>query len=122
MQMSEDNIDGRHIINAYSPGRVTIDHVVYERSLIVSPQWLITDWRPLTLEEMEPGDLDPILDDKPEIVIIGTGDRQQFPSTRLLRRIAGTGIGCEFMDNAAACRTYTVLVSERRKVVAALLL
>jgi uncharacterized protein len=31
------------------------------------------------------------------------------------------GIGIEVMATAAACRTFNVLVSERRKVVAALL-
>jgi uncharacterized protein len=35
--------------------------------------------------------------------------------------LINAGIGVETMDTAAACRTYNVLVSESRSVVAALL-
>jgi uncharacterized protein len=38
-----------------------------------------------------------------------------------LRGLIERRIGLETMDTAAACRTYNVLVSERRAVVAALL-
>jgi uncharacterized protein len=39
----------------------------------------------------------------------------------LLSGLIAQRIGVESMDTAAACRTYNVLVSERRTVVAALL-
>jgi uncharacterized protein len=55
-------------------------------------------------------------------VVLGTGTRQRFPDTKLLGAVLARGIGCEVMDTGAACRTYNVLVSEDRPVVAALLL
>ena len=39
----------------------------------------------------------------------------------LTRALVQSGVGLEFMDIRAACRTYNILVSEERKVAAALL-
>jgi uncharacterized protein len=65
-------------------------------------------WRCLTLE--------------PEIVLLGTGRRQQFPHPRLTQALLEQGVGVEVMDTAAACRTYNVIMLEGRRVAAALLL
>jgi uncharacterized protein len=54
-------------------------------------------------------------------VIIGTGERQHFLPPLLMMEFHGQGIGAEVMSTAAACRTFNVLVSEGRNVVAALL-
>jgi uncharacterized protein len=54
-------------------------------------------------------------------VLIGTGTRQRFPHPRLTRRLTDIRIGVEVMDTAAACRTYNILMSEGRRVVAVFL-
>jgi uncharacterized protein len=36
--------------------------------------------------------------------------------------VLGRGIGLEVMDTGAACRTYNILMSEGRRVVAALIM
>jgi uncharacterized protein len=59
---------------------------------------------------------------KPEVVIYGSGPRLVFPSAALTRVLFERRIGLETMDTAAACRTYNVLASEGRSVVAALIL
>lgn len=122
MKMTEDKGEARYIINAHEPGQVTINHSVYTRSLIVSPEQLIESWRPRSMDELQSEDVEVILAAGPEIVLLGTGNRQRFPATQILRRFLEAGVGCEVMDNAAACRTYTVLMAERRRVAAALLL
>ena len=68
--------------------------------------------------------LDPsiILALDPEVVLLGTGQRQIFPGGRLSRRFFSAGIGIEVMDTGAACRTFNVLVAEQRRVVAVLML
>ena len=57
-----------------------------------------------------------------EIVIFGSGLRNRFPPPAWLKPLITQRIGLETMDTAAACRTYNVLASEGRHVVAALLL
>jgi uncharacterized protein len=57
----------------------------------------------------------------PEVIVLGTGPNQQFPSPGLIAEVLRMGIGMEVMDTRAACRTYNILASEYRRVVAALL-
>jgi uncharacterized protein len=75
-----------------------------------------------TVEGLDRDALVPALAMSPEILILGTGERLQFPASALYAELAGRGIGLEVMDTAAACRTYNVLVNEDRPVVAALIL
>ena len=53
---------------------------------------------------------------------LGCGKRLQFPPASLMAPLIAQGIGLESMDTAAACRTYNILASEGRKVLAALLI
>ena len=55
-------------------------------------------------------------------MLLGTGARQRFPHPRLLKPLTEAGIGCEAMTSQAACRTYNILMSEGRRVLAAILL
>ena len=57
---------------------------------------------------------------KPEIVIVGTGKKIHFADNVYTLPLIQAGIGVEFMDTAAACRTYNFLVSDGRKVAAAI--
>ena len=59
---------------------------------------------------------------RPELVIFGSGARQRFLAPALYRALIDARVGLETMDTAAACRTYNVLVAERRPVLAALLI
>jgi uncharacterized protein len=58
----------------------------------------------------------------PSIVLLGTGEQLSFPPPALLAVFYRAKIGIEVMNNGAACRTYSVLMSEGRKVAAALLI
>jgi len=55
------------------------------------------------------------------VILLGTGNRLQFPHPRLTRPLQQAGIGLEAMDTVAACRTYNILMAEGRQVLAALL-
>ena len=77
---------------------------------------------PGTATALEPAHLDALLALAPELLVLGTGQRQVFPSPAVMAACLTRGIGIEVMDNAAAARTYNVLAGEGRKVVVALLL
>lgn len=123
MKISKDTA-GRdsNVIRAYAPGRINVNDVLITRSLIVAPDRLVQDWPPQRFEELSADNLKTALALEPEILIIGTGNQQRFLSGELMATLSKGGIGVEVMDTAAACRTYNVLLSEDRKVVAALLM
>jgi hypothetical protein len=56
-----------------------------------------------------------------ELVLFGSGSRVQFPKPPWLAALYARRIGVETMDTRAACRTYNILMTEGRKVLAALL-
>ncbi|HEX7385686.1 MAG TPA: MTH938/NDUFAF3 family protein [Castellaniella sp.] len=59
--------------------------------------------------------------DAPEVVLIGTGSRQVFLSPEVIQPLLKLGIGVETMTTQAAARTYNILMSEERHVLALLL-
>ena len=59
---------------------------------------------------------------EPDLVILGTGERQRFLTPGLMASLMARRIGLECMDNQAACRTYNILMAEGRKVALALIL
>jgi uncharacterized protein len=78
-------------------------------------------WRPTTLHEVAETDLLELLEQKPAVILLGTGERHALLPPRLLALALSGGIGIECMRNDAAARTYNVLLSERRPVLAAFL-
>jgi uncharacterized protein len=122
MKMALDSSINVNSIRSYATGRVTIRDREFEQSLIVWPTRIKEDWAPETVEQLRAGDLKPLLDDPPEVLILGTGDRQVFPPASTFATMMDMGIGFEVMDNAAACRTYNILLAEQRRVAVALLI
>ena len=113
---------GRNIIRAYGPGQVTINREVYTASLIVTPDHIIQDWPPRTFTELSGAHFEAITNLDPEVVILGTGHCQHFPTPDTVQILDRANIGLEVMDTGAACRTYNILMSEGRRVAAALLM
>ena len=83
---------------------------------------MIRDWPPRDVQSLTREYLAPLFDLAPEVVVLSTGELQQFPRAALRAEFATRRIGIEVMEVGAACRTYNVLVSEERKVLAAILL
>ena len=113
---------GNYHIRAYDAESVTINETLYTSSIILSPYKLITDWKPKSLEDLKPEYFQIVLSLKPEVVILGTGKKLIFPDKKKLASLLQKRIGIESMDTGAACRTYTALISEGRKIVAALII
>ncbi|HUW98934.1 MAG TPA: Mth938-like domain-containing protein [Acidiferrobacter sp.] len=122
MKIHLDTGDGRHLIRAYEPGRILIGEVTYERSLILMPDRIIDDWRPQHFGELDAQAVQELADLQAEVVLLGTGRTLRFANPAWLSTLTKRHIGIECMDTGAACRTYNLLMSEGRKVVAGLLL
>jgi len=121
MKFNESFSDSDHHISGYGPEGVTVLNRRHPYHLIVSRE-LIQTWQINGLSDLNQQTLQTILDLKPEVVILGTGDKQIFPPMEIMALFAQQRIGFEVMNTSAACRTYNILLSEDRHVVAALIL
>ena len=65
---------------------------------------------------------DKLIVSKPDIIVIGCGDTQILPSPDFINYFTSQDIGIEIMTTESACKTFNVLISEHRKVVAGLTL
>jgi len=113
---------GQNLIRAYAPGRITVNEEVYTRSLVVTPRQIIAEWPPESFADLLEEHFQAIVALKPEVVILGTGAQLVFPAPSLTRVLIEAKIGLEVMDTGAACRTYNILMSDDRRVAAALLM
>ncbi|MBK5965206.1 hypothetical protein CCR95_14185 [Thiocystis minor] len=119
MRFSEaDNTSG-YLIDAYGVDGIVIGGRRYRRGLIVTPERIVDLWGPNQPSELMAEHLDELLAFSPQIIVLGTGRTQIFPDPSLYFRMMEQRIGFEIMDTGAACRTYNILMSEGRRVVAA---
>jgi len=109
------------IFTGHGSGYVAVNGERHAGSLVVTPDAVRPDWGQGGLTGLTEADFDYFLALTPEVVLLGTGARQQFVHPRLYRALTAARIGVECMDNAAVCRTYNILVAEDRRVVAAIL-
>jgi uncharacterized protein len=121
MRFAQDSFSGNSI-TAYAHGQITVNDQVIVSSVIVTPDRIIRDWLPESFSALEQHHVARLADLEPEIIILGTGATSHFPPPEYTAGFLTRGIGVEFMDTPAACRTFNILISEERRVVAALLL
>ncbi len=122
MKFSEDYATGTNVIRAFSGNTIEINNKSYQQSLVVSSHLLIENWNVSHVDGLTLQHWQKLLQHKPEVIIIGTGKLIAFPHPASYAAAINSGIGVEFMDSAAACRTYNVLVSENRQVLAGIIL
>lgn len=121
MELHLDTGEGFYQIRAYGKGFIQVNEEKIQHSIIVTPEKLI-DWPPRSIAELKDTHLLSILALQPSIVLLGTGEKLHFPDPALLHGFYSKKIGIEIMNNAAACRTYSVLMAEGRNVAVALLI
>ena len=105
-----------NVILEFSPLRVMVGSQSFDDSFIVTPDTVISPWLRKDGETLSSCDLLPLLALDVEILLVGTGPIQQIPSPSVYRDFVDKGMSIEFMDSAAACRTYNILVGEQRRV------
>src|SRR5262249_5136591 len=113
---------GRQVIESYGPGGFRVAGVVYPRPILVFRDATL-DWQVAGIESVSAETLRPVIErGGTEILLLGCGTRMARVSLDLPQALKKAGIALEAMDTGAACRTYNVLLSEDRRVAAALLL
>ena len=120
MKFSEDlSANTYYHITGYGGNYIAINHKMIRSPTIISPKHA-AEWSVDSFESLEAENIQSLVALNPEVIIIGTGEKQILPSKEVLKSLVATRIGFEIMDTSAACRTYNVLVGEGRKVVAGL--
>lgn len=113
---------GRQLIEGYRPGGFRIAGVQHAGSVLVLPERTLA-WSVGAPEDITAASLAPITATEPrvELLIIGLGPQFGLIAAELRAALRGHGISVEAMATDAACRTYNVLLSEDRRVAAALI-
>ncbi len=123
MQLTQELPDYTYALKSADGRSARVNDLVLEHSFILMPDQLVREWPAGSdAAALQPGQMIPVLELQPALVLLGTGTRQVFPSVEVMAAFLTRGIGIEVMDNAAAARTYNVLASEGRRVAAAFLL
>jgi uncharacterized protein len=108
-------------ISAYEPGWIEVNGHKYTGSLVISSESGCSPWSVGQFEALNAECFNELMQFKPELIVFGGGPTLRFPKPIWLAGLMQHGIGVESMDTPAACRTYNILASEGRRVVAALL-
>lgn len=115
MQLNEVTFDEATPIDGYGPGFFRVGGNVIKGAALVTESG-VRGWGGLD-------DTQPLLDLAGEIdvLFIGTGGEIAHIPAPLRSTLEAAGLGVETMSSPAACRTYNVLLSEGRRVAAAVL-
>ena len=122
MKFQPDSLPGTNVISRHEPGAVWVNGARWAQSVLVPWRGQVRPWPLDALAALTTSHFEQVLRLHPELVIFGSGPRLQFVAPALYLALIEARIGIETMDTGAACRTYNVLASEGRAVVAALLL
>jgi uncharacterized protein len=109
-------------VTGYDGSGVEINAVRFAHSLIVMPETPPVSWPVASFESLTAENFAQIAENTPDVVILGTGERQRFVHPKLIAQLTARRVGVECMDNQAACRTYNILMGEDRRVALALIL
>ncbi|HUC61179.1 MAG TPA: Mth938-like domain-containing protein [Alphaproteobacteria bacterium] len=111
---------GRQLIQGYGDGMFRVSGTVHRGSILIFPArtlaWPVTRPAEITLDTLAAVSASEV-----ELLLIGTGPRIEPLAAELKRAMRTSRIALEAMDTGAACRTYNVLMSEERRVAAALI-
>ena len=114
MRITEIDFDDSQPIDAYGPGYFRIGGKRIDGATLVSPTG-VTAWGGME-------DVDSLLALKGivDVIFVGTGAEVAHIPPTMREHLDAAGIGVEPMASPAACRTYNILLSEGRRIAAAL--
>ena len=122
MKLHSDNTQQYQTVTGYDAKGVEINAQRFDFSLTVMPEVPPRPWNVARFEDLTNAHFEEIAKDAPDVVVLGTGERQRFVHPKLVASLSALRIGVECMDSQAACRTYNILMGEGRKDTLALII
>ena len=68
------------------------------------------------IENLNENHINLLMENCPEVIIIGTGKKQKLPTQEIFTLFAMKGISPNFMSSDTACKTFNLLANENRNV------
>ncbi len=115
MRLTEISYGSAQPVEGYGPGFFRVGGHVLRGPVLITP-WDAGPWGGL---EDHAAPLS--LQGKIDVLLLGMGKDIAHPPAAFRAALEEAGIGIEPMNSPAACRTYNVLLSEGRRIAAALL-
>ena len=108
------------MIESYSFGQICVRGTTYRADLIIFPDRILSNWWRKEGHELHMEDLEEVMREKPEVLIIGTGQAGVMAvPPDVMKNLEKTGIKVIVKKTPEACKTYNQL-NETEKVAAAL--
>jgi uncharacterized protein len=121
MKLQPDKFDVTSV-SGYGPDWIAVNGEKFKHSLVLALHSPPKDWGCASYADLTEQHFGQLADSGAELIVFGSGSRLRFPKPEWLRTLMARRIGVETMDTQAACRTFNILASENRNVVAVLLL
>lgn len=142
MQLQHESNPALNTVTAYGPDYIEINEIAYHHAVYFAPTGDIQAWDIGSPEDIGADMLKQIAGitattvdpmdflngataskpkDAPEILLIGMGLKHRMLPAQATAPLLRLGIGVESMTTEAASRTYNILMTEGRRVIAALL-
>jgi uncharacterized protein len=122
MQLTLEPSDQAYVLRSADATSALVNERRLTTSFLIAPDALVEDWPVNSIAALGADELEAVFALEPEVIVLGSGARQAFPPPATLAACLGRGVGLESMSNDAAARTYAVLASEGRRVVAGFVL
>ena len=110
------------VIQSYGDGGFRVNDQLFKGSILVFSD-RVTAWPIRSMAELTVESLAAVVGASPpvEILLVGCGRSLARVPEQIRHAMREAGVVTDGMDTGAACRTYNVLLSEERRVAAALI-
>lgn len=121
MDINRHKSHGKYRLSGFKPGAITVNDTTYDKTVVLTQDRLIETWEPQNVSSITREHLAQLITFKPDIILIGTGQKHEFLAEALLVDCFAADIPVEMMSTEKACWLYPVLIEEQRHVVAILM-
>ncbi|GGF89967.1 MULTISPECIES: Mth938-like domain-containing protein [Cysteiniphilum] len=122
MQLEHEKQDTPIFVKHYKSSELTLSQQTFSHSVIITPEKIINNnWGIKSIDELNLDTIEALIELDAHIYLLGTGATSQIPPQEIIIAFARLGKSIDFMDSAAACRTFNILANEGRRVAAAII-
>jgi uncharacterized protein len=110
------------VVQSYGPTGFRVSGKTYDQTIMVHSDHVAKWDATSSFEDLSSDNFKGLDDNKPDVLLIGTGTTMKHISPELRNELKEMGWNIETMDTGAACRTFNALMSDGRHIAALLFL